>query len=193
MTSTIRWAAAATAAILACWTASASGAFDSAQAGPFELRARDHIAIIGNTLAERMQYDGWLETTLHARFPKHHLVIRNLGFSGDEIATRMRSKNFGTPDEWLSGIAAPIGGYEENRFADINTKADVIFAFFGYNESHAGKAGLETFRKQLTEWIAHTRSQKYNGTSAPRIVLFSPIAHENLKNPDLPDGRENNA
>jgi hypothetical protein len=23
-------------------------------------------------------------------------------------------------------------------------------------------------------------------------VLFSPIAHEDLKNPDLPDGRENN-
>ena len=48
----------------------------------------DHICIIGNTLAERMQYDGWLETLLHARFPKHDLVIRNLGFSGDEIADR---------------------------------------------------------------------------------------------------------
>ena len=50
-----------------------------------------------------MQHDGWLETLLHARFPKHELVIRNLGFSGDEIATRLRSTNFGTPDEWLSG------------------------------------------------------------------------------------------
>ena len=89
-----------------------------------------------------MQYDGWLETLLYARFPKHDLVIRNLGFSGDEIATRLRSKNFGTPDEWLSGQAAPIGGYEENRFAGTNTKADVIFAFFGYNESYAGEAGL---------------------------------------------------
>ena len=53
-------------------------------AEPFELRAGEHISIIGNTLAERMQYDGWLETMLHARFPKHELVIRNLGFSGDE-------------------------------------------------------------------------------------------------------------
>src|SRR5687768_14771051 len=193
MTSTIRWAAAATAAILACWTASASGAFDSAQAGPFELRARDHIAIIGNTLAERMQYDGWLETVLHARFPKHALVIRNLGFSGDEIGTRLRSKNFGTPDEWLSGVAEPIGGYNENRLAGANTRADVVFAFFGYNESYAGKAGLDAFRKQLDEWIAHTVSQKYNGKTAPRLVLFSPIAHEDLGSPDLPDGKENNA
>src|SRR3990170_4574740 len=97
-----------------------------------ELREKDHIVIIGNTLAERMQYDGWLETMLYARFPKHELVIRNLGFSGDEIGTRLRSKNFGTPDEWLSGEAAPIGGDQHNRFAGTNTKTDVLFAFFGY-------------------------------------------------------------
>ena len=148
--------------------------------------------IIGNTLAERLQYDGWLETMLQARFPKHELVIRNLGFSGDEIGTRLRSKNFGTPDEWLSGLAQPIGGYEDNRFAGTETKADVVFAFFGYNESYAGQAGLEAFKKELSGWIAHTLAQKYNGRSAPRVVLFSPIAHEDLGNPDLPDGKDNN-
>ena len=68
-------------------------------ADPLALQVGDHICIIGNTLAERMQYDGWLETLLHARFPKHDLVIRNLGFSGDEVATRLRSKNSGTPDD----------------------------------------------------------------------------------------------
>jgi glucose/arabinose dehydrogenase/azurin/lysophospholipase L1-like esterase len=162
-------------------------------ATPFTLHVGDHICIIGNQLAERMQYEGWLDTLLHARFPRHDLVIRNLGFSGDEIATRLRSKNFGTPDEWLSGQAAAIGGYQENRLAGTNTKADVIFAFFGYNESYAGEAGLATFKQQLDEWITHTLAQKYNGKSAPRVVLFSPIAHEDLHNPDLPDGRENNA
>ena len=161
-------------------------------ADPFALNPGDHICIIGNTLADRMQHDGWLETLLHARFPKHDLVIRNLGFSGDEIATRLRSKNFGTPDEWLSGKGDAIGGFEENRLAGANTKADVIFAFFGYNESFAGADGLPAFRQQLGDWIDHTLAQKYNGKSAPRIVLFSPIAHEDLHNPDLPDGRENN-
>ena len=67
-----------------------------------------------------------------------------------------------------------------------------MFAFFGYNESYAGQAGLEAFKKELAGWIAHTLAQKYNGRSAPRIVLFSPIAHEDLSNPDLPDGKENN-
>ena len=54
-----------------------------------------------------------------------------------------------------------------------------------------GDAGLP-FRKQLDDWITHTLAQKYNGKTA-RIVLFSPIAHEDLRNPDLPDGKENNA
>src|SRR5262245_14189602 len=145
-----------------------------------DLRENDHIAIIGNTLAERLQYDGWLEARLHARFPKHDLVIRNLGFSGDTVAVRLRSKNFGTPDEWLSGQPAPIGGYQANRFDGVNTHADVILAFFGYNESYAGEAGLPAFRQELADWPRHTRSQQYNGRSEPRVVLFSPIAHEDL-------------
>jgi glucose/arabinose dehydrogenase len=163
------------------------------QAAPFELQQRDHIAIIGNTLAERLQHDGWLETMIHARFPNHDLTFRNLGFSGDEITTRLRSKGFGTPDEWLSGKAQPIGGRTDNRLEGVHTNADVIFAFFGYNESFAGEAGLEKFRTDLRAWITHTSAQRYNGESAPRIVLFSPIAHEDLGNPDLPDGAANNA
>jgi glucose/arabinose dehydrogenase/lysophospholipase L1-like esterase len=161
-------------------------------AAGFTLEPHDHICIIGNTLAERLQYDGWLETVLHARFPRHELVIRNLGFSGDEVDTRLRSKNFGTPDEWLSGRAAPIGGYQENRFEKTDTRADVVFAFFGYNESYAGEDGLARFRTTLGDWIDHTLAQRYNGKSAPRVVLFSPIAHEDLEDPNLPDGKANN-
>ena len=161
-------------------------------AAPLELRPGDQISIIGNTLAERMQYDGWLETRLHARFPKHELVVRNLGFSGDEVTTRLRSKNFGTPDEWLSGRAEPIGGYDENRLAGTKLRTDVLFAFFGYNESYAGQAGLDAFKAELGGWLTHTLAQRYNGKTPPRVVLFSPIAHEDHRNPDLPDGRENN-
>ncbi len=158
----------------------------------FTLQPQDHVAIVGNTLGERFQDDGWLETLIQARFSKHELVFRNLAFSGDEVGTRLRSKNFGTPEEWLSGRAAPIGGYNENRLEGINTGADVIFAFFGYNESYAGEAGLEAFKNTLAGWLTQTLAQRYNGKTPPRLVLFSPIAHEDLRNPDLPDGRENN-
>ena len=168
------------------------GATPSAWQQTFVLQPQTHICIIGNTLGERLQRDGWLEAMIQARFPKHELVFRNLAFSGDEVDTRLRSKNFGTPDEWLSGLATPIGGYEDNRLAGTNTRADVVFAFFGYNESYAGQAGLDAFKKTLGGWLTHTLGQKYNGKSAPRVVLFSPIAHEDLGSPDLPDGKANN-
>ena len=42
----------------------------SSLTGNLELRKGDHICIIGNTLADRMQHDGWLETYLHSRFPE---------------------------------------------------------------------------------------------------------------------------
>ncbi len=169
-----------------------------------ELRPGDHICIIGNTLAERMQHDGWLETYLHSRFPKHDLVIRNLGFSGDEVAgftdkpdknSRLRSAYFGSSDEWLAGNsppARPVPGADANRFELTNTRADVILAFFGYNESFAGKEVLDKFKKDLEAFTKHTLSQKYNGKTPPRLVLFSPIAHENHKYRNLPDGKENN-
>ncbi|MEO7189945.1 MAG: PVC-type heme-binding CxxCH protein [Vicinamibacterales bacterium] len=188
MTRAARWIMAVVVALATAGSTPTHGV----AAAPFLLRPGDHICIIGNTLAERMQYDGWLDTQLHARYPRHDLVIRNLGFSGDEVAMRVRSKNFGTPDEWLSGKPAPVGGHEENRFEGTHTKADVVFALFGYNESYNGEAGLAVFKQQLTEFIVHTLGQKYNGRTAPRLVLFSPIAHEDLHNPDLPDGRENN-
>lgn len=147
----------------------------ASRAAGLELQPGDHISIIGNTLADRMQHDGWLETTLQSRLPQHQFVVRNLGFSGDELNLRLRSAGFGSPDEWLS-----------------RNKTDVILAFFGYGESFADQAGLESFKRDLTNFIEHTRNQQYNGRSAPRLVIFSPIAHENLHDRNLPDGSENN-
>lgn len=141
-----------------------------------KLNKRDHIAIIGNTLADRMQHSGWLETYLHALYPEHELTFRNLGYSGDELKLRQREENFGSPDEWLA-----------------KTKANVVLCFFGYNEALRGEAGLAGFRKDLTEVIDGMLNQKYDGQKPPRLVFFSPIAHENLMSPHLPDGSANNA
>ncbi len=184
------------------WAAGApvQSADEPKPAAKFELRPDDHVCLIGNTLADRMQHDGWLETYLHSRFPTHKLVFRNLGFSGDELTLRLRSMDFGTPDQWLAG-SAPVPqpgklvtriGVRDNRLETTNTHADVVFAFFGYNESFAGPAGLDKFKKDLDDFVKHTLAQNYNGKSAPRLVLFSPIGHEDLHDRNLPDGRENN-
>jgi putative heme-binding domain-containing protein len=174
-----------------------------ASAERLEIREGDHICIIGGGVADAMQHTGWLETLLHSRFPQARLVIRNLAYDGDEIdpAKRLRSADFGTPDQWLAG-AAPIprpddikdkSAVRENRFALAGTQADVIFAFFGSNEAHAGPAGLEAFKAQVKTFIEHTLAQKYNGVKPPRLVMFSPIAHEDLARAHWPDGKAHNA
>jgi putative heme-binding domain-containing protein len=170
-------------ALVVCLSVSRSDAADLLQFQP-----GDHVCFIGATLGERMQHFGWLETFLHARHPEKELVFRNLCFSGDELNLRLRSADFGSPDDWL------------NR-----CQADVIFLFFGYNESFAGEEGLDKFKQDLANYLRHLKGQKYNGESAPRLVVFSPIAHENLPlgirhndrvfapgDPNLSDGIENN-
>jgi len=146
-----------------------------AAAARFEPRAHDHIALVGNALAERMQHFGWLEALFHRQFPEHELVFRNLGYAGDEVDTRLRVEDFGSPDEWLARV-----------------QADVVWVFFGFNESFRGEAGLDGFKGELRRYVDHLRSQKYNGRSAPRIVLFSPIAAERHRDPNFPDPTERN-
>ena len=140
------------------------------------LNKNDHIAIIGNALPDRMQHFGYLETLIYAKFPKHDLVVRNLAVAGDEVVARHRSENFGSPDDWLKKV-----------------EADVVFAFFGYNESFKGYEGLEKFRQDLDKFLKHTASQNYSAHGAPRIVLFSPTADEKHTNPNYPDPAANNA
>jgi putative heme-binding domain-containing protein len=146
-----------------------------AQDPVLSLQQGDHVAYIGNTTADRMQHHGWLESYLHSLHPAHELTFRNLGFAGDEIANRPRSQSFGDTNQWLS-----------------KCEADVVFCFFGYNESLRGDAGLAGFQQDLASMIQTMKAQKYSGNSVPQLVIFSPIAHENLYSPHLPDGTANN-
>ncbi|MFH1299808.1 MAG: PVC-type heme-binding CxxCH protein, partial [Planctomycetota bacterium] len=140
-----------------------------------ELQPHDHIVFIGNTFAERMQDAGYFETLLHSRFPDKQLVVRNLGWSADELTLRPRSKDF-----------------QDHGHNLEDHKADVIIACFGFNESFAGEKGLAQFEADLKDFIDTTLKTKYNGKSHPRLVLFSPIANENLHRHGLTDCKENN-
>lgn len=147
----------------------------SLDAGPLELRKGDHVCLVGNALGERMQHHNWWETLLHQQYGDKELAVRNLCFPGDEPYLRIRSKNFGSPDEHLS-----------------HSKASVVLYFFGFNESFDGEAGLPEFRQQMHALVEHTLAQDYSGEGAPRIVLVSPIAFENTGDRNLPDGSEHN-
>jgi glucose/arabinose dehydrogenase len=162
-------------AAVACLLLSCVATAQAEEPRRLELRPGDHVCIIGNTLAERMQYFGHFETLLHSRFPQHQLVVRNLGWSADELTLRPRSQ-----------------GFEDHGHNLADHQADVIIACFGFNESFAGPAGLAKFESDLENFINETLAAQYNGESPPRLALVSPIAHEDLGNPHLPHGQANN-
>ena len=152
---------------LICAVLALTAAEAVAQPARLQLRQGDRVVFVGNTLAERMQLFNHFETLLVTRFPELRLTVRNLGWSGDTVALQPRPLNFGT---------TPTHLYRQ--------KADVILAFFGLNESFEGKAGLGQFEQDLDAYLRANLAAQYNGTSPPRLVLVSPIAHEHL--PRLP-------
>lgn len=156
--------------VSACAFGTLGLAADSAPLTGLTLKQGDHIAIIGGGVAERLQHDGTLEAMLAKANPTADLVFRNLGFMGDEIETRMRSENFGSPDEWLKRV-----------------QADVVLAFFGFNESFAGKDGLADFKARLQALVHKTIAADYSGKGKARLVLFSPNAAEKGIDPDWQD------
>jgi glucose/arabinose dehydrogenase/azurin/lysophospholipase L1-like esterase len=147
-----------------------------AQGPKLALKPGDHVAIVGHALPDRMQHSGYLETLIHEKFPQHELVFRNLAASGDEVATWHRSENFGSRDKWLE-----------------KAQADVIFAFYGFNESFKGYDGIQSFRDDLDKFLKETAAKNYSGKGPPRIVLFSPIANEKHRDPNFPDPAANNS
>ncbi len=178
-------------------------------ANPLELEKSTRIALVGNGLGSRMMRFGFFERELHHRFAHHELVIRNLCDEGDTPGFRPHS---GRPSPWaFPGAEAfypPLSeakdrwgsGHVGHGHADspdawlTRLQADIIVAFFGFNESFQGAAGVENFKEELTSFVRHTRSQKYNGSSVPQLVLVSPIAFQDLSAiQDTPDGTVINA
>jgi glucose/arabinose dehydrogenase len=147
----------------------------SAEEPKLKLAKGNKIVLIGNTLAERMQYFGNFETLLHSRYPDLELVVRNLGWSADELTLRPRSQDFKDHGHRLE-----------------DHKPDVILAFFGFNESFAGEKGLAKFEADLEKFVQETTTTKYNGQTPPQLVLFGPISHENIEKRGYPDGSANN-
>lgn len=132
------------------------------------------IIFIGNTFAERLQYNNYFETLLYQSFPAKNLKVRNLAWSADEITLRPRPLGFGSLEEHLQ-----------------QQKADVIFAFFGLNEAYKGLDSLDRFKADLQTFLSQLSSQTFNGNSPPQLILVSPIAHEDLGG-FLPNPEEHN-
>lgn len=163
---------------------------------PLAIEREASLVMVGNGLGAQLSEDGGFEVLLHQRFPSHRLRVRNLCVEGDTAAYRPRA---GRDSQWaFPGAETLRPEFQSHRGKGIEPspdqwltlcKADLVLGFFGYNESFDGDAGVEAFAAELDAWITHSQAQRYNGRTAPEIVLVSPIAYEGRAGAGgLPDG-----
>jgi mono/diheme cytochrome c family protein/glucose/arabinose dehydrogenase len=165
------------------------------------LKKGAHIVLIGNNLGSRMMNYGHFETEMHLRYPDFNLFIRNMCDGGNTPgfrphASRVSPWAFPGAEKFqteLANFSDSQGFFETEDQWLTRLKADVIIAFFGYNESFEGPKGLDNYKAELDAFIKHTLKQQYNGSSAPQLAIVSPIAFEDRsKEFDLPDGKQEN-
>ncbi|MBI3192440.1 MAG: hypothetical protein HYZ36_07225, partial [Pedosphaera parvula] len=144
--------------LLVCWLGGLCAPFSSVRAVSFDLRDGDRVAFVGGVFMEREAEDGYLETVFTRRHPGLNLAFRNFGWGGDTVFRQTR------PPKWTNLLETALAEF----------KPTVIFVSYGLMESLDGKATLPRFMNRFEALI--NRLEKH----APRIVICSPLRHENL-------------
>lgn len=138
---------------------------------PLDFFDGERIALVGNSLAEKMNLYGHFETQLHLAFPDRHLQVRNFARPADEVTVQQRPGSYALLDDPLYQFSP-----------------DTVFCFFGFNESYAGPDGVDSFVANYIRFLEQF-SEKYtrdNTGSKVRFVLVGPIAFEDTHDPLLP-------
>ena len=134
-----------------------------------ELKDGDRVVLIGDTLIERDQRYGYLETVITLAHPDRNLTFRNLGWSGDTVRGLSRA-----------GFDPPEAGFRELTKQLTAARPSVVIVGYGMADSFDGKEGLPRFINGLEALLDLVSTLK------AQVVLLSPIAHEDLGRP-LPD------
>jgi lysophospholipase L1-like esterase len=141
---------------------------------PFELVDGDRVVLIGETMIERDQSFGYLETRLTRRYPNRSITFRNLGWSGDTVEGISQS-GFGSPQDGFKHLVEHVQAL----------KPTVIILGYGANESFFA-AGLPKFLQDLDKLLKAIEPTK------ARLVFLSPTRQEDL-GPPLPLATRHNA
>ncbi len=161
-----------------------------------EVQKGQTLVLIGNNLAARMMQYGYFEAALQSRYPDSLLRIRNMGDGGNTPgfrphAGRATAWAFPAAKELLVDLYPESGSEGHFEYPDQwleRLKADVILAFFGYNEVFRPEEYKTITEDELRAFVGHTLSNSYNGAEPPHLILISPIALEpQPANPRLSD------
>ena len=114
---------------------------------------------VGDTLIERDQRYGYLETMLTIANPDLDLTFRNLGWSGDTVRGLSRA-----------GFDPPEAGFKSLIEQVTAAKPTVLVVGYGMADSFDGPAGLSRFVEGYNAFLDAVAP-----TNA-RLVLLSPLA-----------------
>ncbi len=160
--------------IIAAVAALTSHAFAAAPPR-FEWKDGDRVVLVGDTFIERDQKYGDFESLVTSQNPDKSITFRNLGWSGDTALGLSRAR-FGPPKE----------GFDHLRDHVLALKPTVLIVGYGMAESFAGDAGIPAFVSEMNTTLDSI------ATTKARLILLSPIAHEDRGRP-LPDPSKHNA
>ncbi len=136
----------------------------------------DTVVLLGNTVIERAQKYGHLETAISLSAGKNNLKFRNLGWSGDTVFGTARSY-FGPPKE----------GFDRLKSDLTELKPNVVIVCYGAVAAFDGEKGLPEFISGYETLLSMIKS-----SAAPReIVIVSPPPAESLGAP-MPDMAKHN-
>ncbi len=175
-------------------------------AAPVEIQEGDRVLLLGDTLLERENTYGFLETRMIEQFRDYHFTVRNLSWSGDTPLGVSRAmfdppaKGWERLKEQIAlvkptvvflgyGMAASLQEISD-RSGDISFNPDP--ARYGHDPMTADRFKKEL--GQLMDAIADLNRSASPNAAAVRFVLLSPIPHEDLSatRPGLPNPMAHN-
>ncbi len=138
--------------------------------GPFHFRDGDRVALVGDSLIEREQFDGYIEERITVQFPDTNLIFRNLGWSADKPDGISRASfDFNKPGKSFEKLKEQIAAVQPT----------VVIVGYGMASSFDGEAGLPKFKTDMDALLDAIQKQSTN--KAPvRFIFLSPVYHEKL-------------
>ncbi len=154
----------------------------SISSASFSFQPKDRIALVGDTLLEREQTWGYLESSITSRHPAHDLTFRNFAWSGDNPLGQARASFDWSkaPEQWRERITGQLKAYDPT----------VILLAYGMASSLEHPGGARSFAQDMKRLLDALPSVSTQPQSL-RLVLIGPLRHEAMGAP-LPDPRAHN-
>ena len=163
---------------------------------PFDILPGDRILLLGDTLLERENTYGYLETRMHEQFPDRHFTVRNLSWAGDTPRGLSRASFDGPDKGWERlkehialvkptvvflgyGMAASLQEMTD-RAQDITLNRDETrYGAEPYSAARFKKELaqlMEAIMRFLPRRARRTRRRRKRSSRSLRIPIFAPFA-----------------